>query len=208
MATQQQDPIMILTQIENLARSHREHELFYSQAPLTDALALQQLSRTLKALAGHWMISTPQTVEHANPYAGCDDLNVQTAIETMGVLFLEGEGEPAEIARLKRELATMADDHEQTGIWLAEAMQSTWNSALGLLPIAPLADLLGERHRIIAANWQNALLSTLIASSAAPCQRNPRPGRLHAHGDPRGHGSGPPRSTLLVRGSGTHRPRR
>jgi hypothetical protein len=164
MATQQQDPIMILTQIENLARSHREHELFYSQAPLTDALALQQISRTLKALAGHWMTSTPQTVEHANPYAGCDDLNVQTAIETMGILFLEGEGEPAEIARLKRELATMADDHEQTGIWLTEAMQSTWNSALGLLPIAPLADLLGERHRIIAANWQNAMLSTIIAS--------------------------------------------
>ncbi len=164
MTTQEQDPIMILTQIENLARSHREHELFYSQAPLTDALALQRLSRTLKALAGHWMASTPHAVEHANPYAGCDDLNNQTAIETMGVLFLEGEGEPAEVTRLKRELATMADDHEQTGIWLAEAMQSTWNSALGLLPIAPLADLLGERHRIIAANWQNAMLSTIIAN--------------------------------------------
>lgn len=165
MATQQQDPTMFLTQVENLARCHREHELFYSQAPLTDALALQQISRTLKAVAGHWMTSTPHTVEHANPYAGCDDLNVQTAIETMGVLFLEGEGEPAEVTRLKRELATMADDHEQTGIWLSEAMESTWNSALGfLLPITPLADLLGERHRIIAANWQNAMLAKLIAN--------------------------------------------
>jgi hypothetical protein len=165
MATQQQDPTVFLTQVENLARSHREHELFYSQAPLRDALALQQISRTLKAVAGHWMTSTPHTVEYANRYAGCDDLNVQTAIETMGVLFLEGEGEPAEIARIKRDLTTMADDHEETGIWLSEAMQSTWNSALAfLLPVAPLADLLGERHRIIAANWQNAMLSTLIAN--------------------------------------------
>lgn len=164
MAVEQQDPTLFLSQAENLARSHREHELYYSQAPLTDALALQQLSRTLKALAGHWMTVTPQAVEHANPYAGCDDLNVQTAIETMGVLFLEGEGEPAEIGRIKRELATQADDHEQTGAWLGEAMQSTWKSAGALLRIEPLADLLGERHRVIAANWQNAALSTIIAA--------------------------------------------
>jgi hypothetical protein len=164
MAVQQQDPATILTQVENLARSHREHELYYSQAPLTDAIALQQLSRTLKALAGHWATVRPASVEHANPYAGCDDLNVQAAIETLGVLFLEGEGQPAEIGRIKRELTTMADDHEQTGAWLSEAMQSTWNSASALLRIEPLADLLGERHRIIAANWQNAALNTIIAN--------------------------------------------
>ncbi len=164
MAVQQQDPTLLLRQVENLARSHREHELYYSQAPLADAVELQQLSRTLKALAGHWTTATPSSVEHANPYAGCDDLNVQAAIETLGVLFLEGEGEPAEIARIKRELATMADDHEQTGTWLGEAMQSAWNSAEALLRIEPLVDLLGERHRIIAANWQNAALSTIIAS--------------------------------------------
>jgi hypothetical protein len=164
MATRQLDPTMLLEQIENLSRSHREHELFYSQAPLQDALALQTISRTLKALAGRWMTSVPQDVGHANPYAGCDDLNSQVAIETRGVLFLEGEGEPAEIERIKRDLATMADEHEQTGSWLGEAMQATWNSALALLPIPSLADLLGERHRIIAANWRNAMLNTLIAN--------------------------------------------
>jgi len=164
MATQQLDPTMLLTQVENLSRSHREHELFYSQAPLRDALALQTVSRTLKALAGQWLAAAPQSVAYANPYAGCDDLNNQAAIETMGVLFLEGEGEPAEMGRIKRDLATMADEHEQTGAWLSEAMQSTWNSALALLPIAALADLLGERHRIIAANWRNAMLSTLVAN--------------------------------------------
>ncbi|HEX2506077.1 MAG TPA: hypothetical protein VHK22_07720 [Gaiellaceae bacterium] len=84
------DAATFLTQIENLARSHREHELYYSQAPLADAVTLQLLSRTLKALAGHWATATPASVEHSNPYAGCDDLNVQTAIESRGVLFLEG----------------------------------------------------------------------------------------------------------------------
>ncbi len=164
MAVEQRNPEAFLAQIENLSRSHPEHELFYSQAPLEDAVKLQQVSRTLKALAGHWARVTPASVEHANPYAGCDDLNVQAAIETLGVLFLEGEGEPAEIGRIKRELTTQADDHEQTGAWLGEAMQSTWKTASGLLHIEPLADLLGERHRIIAANWQNASLNVIIGA--------------------------------------------
>ena len=151
-----------MAQIENLARSHREHELYYSQAPLEDAIALQRVSRTLKALAGHWMAVTPAAPGGANPYAGCDDLNVQAAIETSGVLFLEGGGEPAEIARIKSELVTMADGHEQSAAWLSEAMRSAWDSASALLRIGPLADLLGERHRIIAANWQNAGLTALV----------------------------------------------
>jgi hypothetical protein len=83
----------------------------------------------------------------------------------MGVLFLEGEGEPGEIGRIKRELATKASDCEQTGTWLGDAMQSTWNTAAkALLRIEPLADMLAERHRIITANWQNACLNTIIAA--------------------------------------------
>jgi hypothetical protein len=164
MAVHRQDATALLDQVENLARSHREHELYYSQAPLDQAIALQRISRTLKALAGGWLKTEPRSTDGAHPYAGCDDLNVQTAIETSGVLFLEGEGEPAEIGRMKRELTAQADEHEQTGAWLAEAMRSTWEAALGLLPIEPLVDLLAERHRIIAANWQNACLSTIVAA--------------------------------------------
>lgn len=164
MTVREHDAAAFLAQAENLSRNHHEHELYYSQAPLDDAVALQRLSRTLKALAGHWLTATPQPADGAHRYAGCDDLNVQAAIETLGVLFLEGEGEPSEIGRLKRELATQAYDHEQTGAWLSEAMQSTWQSAAGLLRIEPLADLLGERHRIIAANWQNASLSVIVAA--------------------------------------------
>ena len=165
MAVQERDPALLLEQIENLSRTHREHELYYSQAPLDDAVTLQRISRTLKALAGHWRTATPRQVEGANRYAGCDDLNVQAAIEQLGVLFLEGEGEPGEIGRIKRELATKAADHEQTGAWLGEAMRSTWNGAAkALLRIEPLADLLAERHRIITANWQNASLNTIVAA--------------------------------------------
>lgn len=164
MAVQQQDPMAFLAQAENLSRTHHEHEIYYSQAPLDDAVTLQRFSRTLKALAGHWLTAEPLTVEESQRYSGCDDLNVQAAIETLGVLFQEGEGEPAEIGRLKRELSTQADDHEQTGRWLSEAMQSTWQTAAGLLRIEPLVDLLGERHRIIAANWQNASLNVIIAA--------------------------------------------
>lgn len=163
MAVEQHASARFLDQIENLSRTHREHELYYSQAPLDDAVVLQRISRTLKALAGHWRTATPVQVDGANRYAGCDDLNVQAAIEQLGVLFLEGEGEPGEITKIKRELATLAADHEQTAAWLGEAMQSAWNTARALLQIEPLADLLAERHRIIAANWQNAQLNTIIA---------------------------------------------
>jgi hypothetical protein len=165
MAVQQHDPTQLFDQIENLSRTHREHELYYSQAPLDDAITLQRISRTLKALAEHWRKATPREVNGANRYAGCDDLNVQAAIEQMGVLFMEGEGEPGEITRIKRELATQAAEHEGTGAWLGEAMQSTWNGpAKALLQIEPLTDLLAERHRIIAANWQNAQLNGIIAA--------------------------------------------
>ncbi|HEX2506076.1 MAG TPA: hypothetical protein VHK22_07715 [Gaiellaceae bacterium] len=43
-------------------------------------------------------------------------------------------------------------------------MQSAWKTATGLLRIEPLVDLLGERHRIIAANWQNATLNVIIGA--------------------------------------------
>ena len=40
-------------------------------------------------------------------------------------------------------------------------MQSSWDIAPVLFDIEDLADLLGERHRIIANNWQGASMMTL-----------------------------------------------
>jgi hypothetical protein len=78
-----------------------------------------------------------------------------------GVLFMEGEGEPAELAHLKRGLRVIAEDSLATGEWLASAMQSSWDVATALLDMPELADFLGERHRIIANDWQAAHMSTL-----------------------------------------------
>jgi hypothetical protein len=83
------------------------------------------------------------------PLAGTPDLNDDRAIETSGVLFMEGEGEPAEISRIKSELETIAASSEQSGSWLAAAMEASWGMAEALLAYPQLADLLGERHRII-----------------------------------------------------------
>ena len=51
----------------------------------------------------------------------------------------------------------------QSGAWLAAAMEASWGMAEALLAYPRLADLLGERHRIIGNNWQNAATAQLVA---------------------------------------------
>ena len=152
-----------LDAVLNLSKYHREHEKFYAQVPLEQALTLQRAARILQTFADRWERVDPRPAIRGSPYAGSEDLNEAATIQHTGVLFMEGEGEPAEIAQLKGELASLADGFERTGGWLAEAMQASWGAAEPLLDIPPLADVLGERHRIIANDWQAANLSTLIA---------------------------------------------
>jgi hypothetical protein len=155
-------PTPLLETVLNLSRYHREHEKFYGQAPLTAALALQRASLTLKGLADRWSEAEPSESPLLSRYAGCDDLNVAAAIQHNGVLFMEGEEKPAEMHQLERELGVMADDFEATGRWLSQAMEASWDAAGGLLPFPQLAHVLGERHRIIANDWQNAVVAPLI----------------------------------------------
>ena len=79
----------LLAVAANLSRYHREHEKYYSEAPLTDAIALQRTARTLIALAERWTTTEPATAPAASPFAGTPDLNDDRAIETSGVLFME-----------------------------------------------------------------------------------------------------------------------
>ena len=153
----------LLAVARNLSQYHREHEKYYSEAPLTDAISLQRAARTLIALAERWTSVEPATAPAPSPFAGAPDLNDDRAIETSGVLFMEGGGEPAEITRIKSELQTMAASSEQTGSWLAAAMAASWAMAEALLSYPQLADLLAERHKIIGNNWQNASTAQLIA---------------------------------------------
>lgn len=156
-------PEPLLQTIANLARFHREHEKFYSQAPLRQARELQAISRALKALAGQWSEAEPSHRPAMNPFAGAEDLNAPGLVAESGILFMEGEGEPAEITRLKRDLEAVALDSEETGTWLAQAMEQAWQTASVLASYPALADLLGERHRIIANDWQSAGMLALVA---------------------------------------------
>jgi hypothetical protein len=81
----------MLETVLNLSRFHREHEKFYSQAPLEQAIALQRASRTLKTLAGRWEEAVPTERPVPNPFAGAEDLNETAAIQADGVLFM-GKG--------------------------------------------------------------------------------------------------------------------
>jgi hypothetical protein len=152
----------LLAVAANLSHYHREHEKYYSEAPLTEAIALQRAARTLIALAERWTAAEP-AVPAPSPFAGTPDLNDDRAIETSGVLFMEGAGEPTEITRIKSELQTVAASSEQSGSWLAAAMEASWAMAEALLGYPQLADLLAERHKIIGNNWQNASTAQLIA---------------------------------------------
>jgi hypothetical protein len=153
----------LLAAAANLSQYHREHEKYYSEAPLTAAIALQRMARTLIALAEKWTAIEPATAPAASPFAGTPDLNDDRAIETSGVLFMEGAGEPAELTRIKSDLQTIAASSEQSGSWLASAMEASWAMAEALLSYPQIADLLAERHKIIGNNWQNAATAQLIA---------------------------------------------
>ena len=121
------------------------------------------MARTLLALAERWTSAGPAAAPGPGPFAGAPDLNDERAIETSGVLFMEGGGEPAEITRMKSELEAIAAISEETGSWLATAMEGSWAMAETLLAYPQLADLLAERHKIIGNNWQNASTAQLIA---------------------------------------------
>jgi hypothetical protein len=75
-----------------------------------------------------------RTLDHAplSPFAGADDLNDPAALQLDGVLFMEGEGEPAELTHLIRDLRTTAEDYAGTGDWLANGMQASWDVAAAL----------------------------------------------------------------------------
>jgi len=64
---------------------------------------------------------------------------------------------------LKRDLWLIGDAAEENGAWLEAAMETSWDAATSLIALDELADVIGERHRIIANDWQAALLDGLAA---------------------------------------------
>ena len=119
-------------------------------------MSLQRHARTLQALADRWSVAEPPRSTAFSPYAGAEDLNDPAALQLDGVLFMEGEGRPAELTHLIRDLRMAADDSRGPATGLATAMEASWDMAIALSSIDGLADMLGERHRIIANDWQAA----------------------------------------------------
>lgn len=156
-------PTPLLDAVLNLAHFHREHERFYSSAPLETALRLQRHGRALAALADRWTTTTPAADPGRNPYEGAEDLNSEAAIALDGALFMEGEGRPAEISAMVAELRRDAEGFAGGGAWLARAMEGSWAAAGTLLEVDALADVMGERHRIISNDWLAADMQRLIA---------------------------------------------
>jgi hypothetical protein len=156
-------PPELLEMIGNLSEFHREHEKFYAQAPLRQAVEVEAASRILKALADRWSAVAPAETSVGSPFAGARDLNPPGLTAEAGVLFMEGEGEPTEIKQLRRDLETLAGDMAKGGEWRSAAMEKGWGVAGSLAAYPELADLLGERHRIIANDWEAANSQTLIA---------------------------------------------
>jgi hypothetical protein len=151
----------LLEAMLNLSRVHREHEKFYSSAPRQQAVILQRHARTLFALADKWTTAHPFPAPALSPFAGADDLNAKVGTQLDGVLFMEGEGRPTEITRLIADLRSTATDSIDSGQWLADAMQASWDLAATLIGIDQLAGVMGDRHRIISNDWQAAELSRL-----------------------------------------------
>ncbi len=151
----------LLHAILNLSRFHREHEKFYASAPRQQAVILQAHGRALCALADRWDTAVPSVRVAFSPFEGADDLNDPVSLQLDGVLFMEGEGEPAEITRIKRDLQAIGDEASATGSWLTGAMSASWDMAASLGDVPQVAGLLGDRHRIIANDWQAAEMSAL-----------------------------------------------
>jgi hypothetical protein len=72
------------------------------------------------------------------------------------------EHQPAEITHLMRDLRTTAEEYTETGEWLGNAMQASWEVAASLLEFEDLAEVMGERHRIITNDWLAADMSGLV----------------------------------------------
>lgn len=140
----------LLRAVLNMTAAHRQHEQFYASAPRAQAVVLQRHARTLLALTDRWTTSGRADADVVSPYEGADDLNADVATQLDGVLFMQGGDEPVEITTMKRELRAIADDSSAAGEWLTDAMAAAWAFVPLLFPIEGLADLFGERHRIIA----------------------------------------------------------
>ncbi|HEV8439580.1 MAG TPA: hypothetical protein VGT40_15940 [Methylomirabilota bacterium] len=154
--------------LDNIARFHREHERFYTMTQMAAAADLSREANKLKIVADVWLEdrspAAEAQVDFSDPRyqaAGCTDLNALRAIAAIGVLFMEGQGEPAEIRGLKAKLRGMGVAMQASGQWLAEKMDAAWERE-SVLFTAELVDAAWPRFQTIVTNWRGSR-STMLA---------------------------------------------
>jgi hypothetical protein len=189
-------PDSTIADLLQIARHHREHERYYAMAGLEQAAGLRRDAGALRALADRWLngeASDGTEARYDEPQlkaAGCDDLNDPAAVATAGILFMEGEGEPAEISSLKVKLAAQRDRCLNSGRWLGEKMEAAWQREAVLLT-ADYADAAYARHMALTRTTLTAsklvIAGRLIgAAHAALAPHDHGPAEVRA--DPRGAG--------------------
>jgi hypothetical protein len=173
----------MIADLLQIARHHRDHERYYAMEGLEQAAAIRRDAGALRALADRWLAGQAPDggdARYDDPQlkaAGCEDLNDPAALATAGILFMEGEGEPAEIAALKVKLAAERDRCLGTGSWLEDKMQAAWQREAALLT-AEHADAAYARHMTL-------MRTTLTASKLVVAGR--LLGAAHAALAPRDH---------------------
>jgi hypothetical protein len=151
-----------------VARWHREHERFHSMNALQDAVDLRRHSNALKLLAGRWLADQdgePAAFPVTDPLfraAGCEDLNDLASVASTGVLFMEGEPEPAELVEMKLKLAGMAAGLDHWSAWLAEKMAPAWERESVLLT-STLTEAARPRFATLARTTRTGTALGLVA---------------------------------------------
>jgi hypothetical protein len=186
------NPSLLLHTVENLAEFHREHEKFYAAAPREQAVELQGHANALHALADRWSqpVPLPVTTLHAPDEPDEDE---PPPVRVEGVLLLVNEGDAPEVERIERALRQIGEESLATGEWMTGAMATAWQAAAAMVDIGALADLLGERHRVIVNDWQAAALTTVVGhlldrAAEILCRLDPTPAGVRADLATGGHG--------------------
>lgn len=158
-----------LSVLRNIATYHREHERYYTVYKMQEAATLAQEANRLKVVADVWLghgkpLDQPG-VDFTDPRyraAGCNDLNALSAIPSIGVLFMEGEGEPAELRVMKAKLDAQGTGMAAAGEWLADKMLAAWARESAALFAPGLIDGARARFQVIVTNWRGSR-ETLLA---------------------------------------------
>ncbi len=158
-----------LAALDNIATYHREHERYYTVQKYEHAAELAREANKLKVVADVWLAPGKPAPHYpgtdfdqpAFRPTGCDDLNALPAIASVGILFMEGQGEPTEIRMLKAKLGARGEGSVRAGEWLAGMMAAAWPRESVLFD-DKFSDAARPRFRTIATNWIGSLEMILL----------------------------------------------